>query len=198
MADLGPAELVAGVRAGGAHRLRAARRRRFRRRRLGPARLAARASGEQRALIAEAIGPIWEANHVWLILVVVLLFTALPGRPSPRLAIALHIPLTLMLVGIVLRGSAFTFRSHYGPGHGEARGEAARASQHWGRVFAIASVGTPVLLGLCVGALASGALRPPGRAGFAATLRGAVAHARSAWASARSPWPSSPSSPRST
>ena len=63
----------------------------------------------QRALIAHAIGPIWEANHVWLILVVVLLFTCFPAAFA-RLSVTLHIPLTLMLVGIVLRGSAFTFR----------------------------------------------------------------------------------------
>ncbi len=124
---------------------------------------------QQRALIAEAIGPIWEANHVWLIIVVVLLFTGFPAAFA-RLAITLHIPLSLMLIGIVLRGSAFTFRSHYGPGHGEETGEAARTSRRWGRVFASASVGTPVLLGLCVGALASGALPVPGRAGFSATF----------------------------
>src|SRR5258707_1200025 len=73
----------------------------------------------QRALIAEAIGPIWEANHVWLILVIVVLFTCFPVAFA-RLAIGLHIPLSLMLIGIVLRGSAFTFRSHYGHGGGAA------------------------------------------------------------------------------
>lgn len=127
---------------------------------------------EQRALIAEAIGPIWEANHVWLIIVVVLLFTCFPAVFA-RLAIMLHIPLSLMLIGIVLRGSAFSFRSHYGPGHGEEAGEAARTSAQWGRVFASASVITPVLLGLCVGAIASGTLRPPGASGvggFVATF----------------------------
>ena len=124
---------------------------------------------QQRALIAEAIGPIWEANHVWLIIVVVLLFTCFPVAFA-RLAIMLHIPLSLMLIGIVLRGSAFTFRSHYGPGHGEEAGPAARASAHWGRIFAGASVGTPVLLGICMGALAAGTLPVPGRAGFAATF----------------------------
>jgi cytochrome d ubiquinol oxidase subunit II len=124
---------------------------------------------QQRALITEAIGPIWEANHVWLIIVVVLLFTGFPAAFA-RLAITLHIPLSLMLIGIVLRGSAFTVRSHYGPGHGEETGPAARASEHWGRLFAGASVGTPVLLGICVGALASGTLPVPGRAGFAATF----------------------------
>jgi len=118
---------------------------------------------QQRALIAEAIGPIWEANHVWLILVIVVLFTCFPAAFA-RLTIGLHIPLTLMLIGIVLRGSAFAFRSHYGH-DGEHDGGAA-SSQHWGRVFAIASVGTPVTLGLCVSAIAAGTLRPPGRAGF--------------------------------
>lgn len=102
---------------------------------------------EQRALIAEAIGPIWEANHVWLILVVVLLFTCFPAAFS-GLAIALHIPLTLMLVGIVLRGSAFAFRSYGSSGDGPQR--------RWGRVFAIASVLTPLVLGVCIGAIASG------------------------------------------
>ncbi|HEV2180054.1 MAG TPA: cytochrome d ubiquinol oxidase subunit II [Gemmatimonadaceae bacterium] len=102
---------------------------------------------EQRALIAEAIGPIWEANHVWLILVVVLLFTCFPAVYS-GLAIALHIPLTLMLIGIVLRGSAFAFRS-YGSNEDAPQ-------RRWGRVFAIASLLTPVLLGVCIGAIASG------------------------------------------
>ena len=104
--------------------------------------------GAQRALIASQIGPIWEANHVWLILVVVLLFTAFPAAFA-ALGIVLHVPLSLMLIGIVLRGAAFVFRS-YG-----ARDDATQ--QRWGRVFAIASVITPVLLGVIVGSIASGA-----------------------------------------
>jgi cytochrome d ubiquinol oxidase subunit II len=60
----------------------------------------------QRDLISHALAPIWEANHVWLILVIVLLFTCFPAAFS-TIAIMLHIPLTLMLLGIVLRGSAF-------------------------------------------------------------------------------------------
>jgi cytochrome d ubiquinol oxidase subunit II len=102
----------------------------------------------QRALIASQIGPIWEANHVWLILVVVVLFTAFPAAFA-TLGVVLHIPLSLMLIGIVLRGTSFVFRS-YG-----ADDDATR--QRWGRVFAIASVATPVLLGVIVGAIASGA-----------------------------------------
>ena len=104
---------------------------------------------EQRALIAGAIGPIWEANHVWLILVLVILFTAFPDAFA-ALVIVLHIPLSLMLVGIVLRGSSFVFRS-YG-----ARDDASQ--RRWGRVFAATSIITPVLLGVIVGAIASGAV----------------------------------------
>src|ERR671918_2405613 len=66
---------------------------------------------EQRQVITHAIGPVWEANHVWLILAVVILFTGFPKAYS-ALSITFHIPLTLMLVGIILRGCAFTFR-HY-------------------------------------------------------------------------------------
>ncbi len=103
--------------------------------------------GQQRELVTHAIGPIWEANHVWLVLVVVLLFTCFPPVFA-TLSILLHIPLALMLVGIVLRGSAFTFRS-YGSEHDAEQ-------RRWGRVFAIASLVTPVLLGISIGAIASG------------------------------------------
>jgi len=60
----------------------------------------------QRTLITQAIAPIWEANHVWLIVIVVLLFVAFPVAFA-AISTALHIPLTLMLIGIVLRGSAY-------------------------------------------------------------------------------------------
>jgi cytochrome bd ubiquinol oxidase subunit II len=100
----------------------------------------------QRDLIADSIAPIWEANHVWLIVVVVVLFTAFPAAFS-TLATVLHIPLTIMLIGIVLRGSAFVFRS-YGP-YGRNR---------WGLAFAIASLITPVLLGSIIGSIATGAV----------------------------------------
>jgi cytochrome d ubiquinol oxidase subunit II len=106
----------------------------------------------QRRLIADAMGPVWEANHVWLILVVVLLFTCFPPVFA-RLAIALHIPLTLMLIGIVLRGSAFIFRNY------EDRND--MIQRRWGRVFAVASLITPLLLGVMIGAVASGRIVPP-------------------------------------
>jgi cytochrome bd ubiquinol oxidase subunit II len=101
----------------------------------------------QRELIAHAIGPIWEADHVWLILVVVIMFTGFPAAFAAIMT-SLHVPLTLMLVGIVLRGSAFSFRT-YGANVGEAQ-------RNWGRVFAIASLVTPLLLGVIIGAIASG------------------------------------------
>ena len=104
----------------------------------------------QRDTIAHAIGPIWEANHVWLILVIVVLFVAFPVAFA-ALGTALHIPLTLMLVGIVLRGSAFAFRSYGADDDATQR--------RWGRIFAMASVVTPVMLGVCAGAVASGAIR---------------------------------------
>lgn len=107
---------------------------------------------EQRDLVAGAIAPIWEANHVWLILVVVLLFTAFPSVFA-RLMTLLHIPLTLMLLGIVLRGSAFTFRSY------DSKRDSVQ--RRWGRIFALASTGTPILLGVIVGSIATGALEGP-------------------------------------
>jgi len=106
----------------------------------------------QRELIAEAIGPVWEANHVWLILAIVLLFTCFPPAFA-RLGTLLHIPLSLVLIGIVLRGSAFTFW-RYG---------ADEEQRHWGVVFAIASLITPLLLGTTAGAIA-GALGQGGAA----------------------------------
>src|SRR5512132_2447517 len=91
---------------------------------------------EQRALIERAIGPIWEANHVWLILVVVLLFAAFPPAFA-AISIALHVPLTLFLVGVVFRGSAFTFRAY------DDRGD--HRQKRWGLLFSLASVASPIL-----------------------------------------------------
>ncbi len=104
---------------------------------------------EQRALIERAIGPIWEANHVWLILVVVVLFTAFPPAFA-AVSIALFVPLVVLLLGIVLRGAAFTFRTY---DHPEDRVQA-----RWGLVFSMSSVLAPLTLGVVVGALASGRL----------------------------------------
>jgi cytochrome d ubiquinol oxidase subunit II len=104
---------------------------------------------QQRALIADAIGPIWEANHVWLILAVVLLFVCFPAVFA-RISVGLHIPLTLMLIGIVLRGSAFTFRTY-----DSQRDDVQR---RWGLLFSWASLITPLLLGVAAGAVVTGDL----------------------------------------
>jgi len=106
----------------------------------------------QRELVAKAIAPIWEANHVWLILVVVVLFTAFPPAYA-LISTALHVALLLVLLGIVLRGSAFIFRTN--------DTTSPDAPGRWGGIFALASLYTPVLLGGVVGAISSGSIRPP-------------------------------------
>jgi cytochrome bd ubiquinol oxidase subunit II len=105
---------------------------------------------QQRRLIEAAIGPVWEANHVWLIFMIVLLFTAFPPAFA-ALSTALHIPLTLMLLGIVLRGTSFTFRQY--------DRQEDPVQQRWGRLFAISSVFTPLMLGICIGAISTGGIR---------------------------------------
>lgn len=104
----------------------------------------------QRETIVHAIAPIWEANHVWLILIVVVLFVCFPVAFA-AIFTTLHIPMTVLLVGIVLRGSAFVFRSYGGGGEGDER--------RWSRVFAISSVISPIMLGICLGALGTSETR---------------------------------------
>lgn len=105
---------------------------------------------EQRRAVAEAMGPVWEANHVWLIVVVVLLFVCFSAAFA-ALFTALNVALSLALIGIILRGAAFVFRAH----GAEASGE----QSVWGVVFSAASIITPVLLGTCFGAIVSGNIR---------------------------------------
>ncbi len=101
----------------------------------------------QRAALAHAIGPVWEANHVWLIFVVVLLFTCFPAAYA-QASVALFWPLHAVLLGIVLRGAAYVFRAY------AAGSDATREA--WGSVFGASSALTPVLLGVCLGALSTG------------------------------------------
>ena len=100
-----------------------------------------------RAALAHAIGPVWEANHVWLIFVVVLLFTCFPAAYA-QASVALFWPLHAVLLGIVLRGAAFVFRAY------AAGSETTRNA--WGSVFGASSAVTPILLGMCLGALSTG------------------------------------------
>jgi cytochrome bd ubiquinol oxidase subunit II len=109
-----------------------------------------------RALIADAIGPVWEANHTWLIFDLVILWTAFPPAFAAIMT-ALFVPLCLVALGMVLRGAAFAFRP-------VATG--LRGRQAAGAVFAISSVLTPFLLGTVAGAIASG--RVPADAGVTA------------------------------
>lgn len=105
---------------------------------------------EQRELVEEAIGPVWEANHVWLILVIVVLFTAFP-KAFAVISTALHIPLTLLLIGIIMRGTSFVFRKY------DTADDNLRS--RWSHVFSISSIITPILLGIILGAIASGTIR---------------------------------------
>ena len=105
---------------------------------------------EQRNAIAKAIGPIWEADHVWLILIVVLLFTGFPRAFGPMMT-ALNIPLTLMLIGIVLRGSAFIFRKY--------DSKAGEVQRRWTTLFGASSFFTPLMQGITLGALNTGQIR---------------------------------------
>ena len=116
----------------------------------GPRRVA------QRDAVAHAMGPVWEANHVWLIFLIVIIFSAFP-RAFEALSIALFVPFHLVLLGIILRGAAFVFRA-YSPQSVGASG-IAPATWTWGRVFGVASMLTPVLLGMCLGAVSSGTIR---------------------------------------
>ena len=108
---------------------------------------------QQRDAIAHAMGPVWEANHVWLIFVIVIIFSAFPAAYE-RLSIALFAPFHLVLLGIILRGAAFVFRA-YSPQSARGAG-AGPSARRWGAVFGIASLITPILLGMCLGAVSAG------------------------------------------
>lgn len=105
---------------------------------------------QQREAIAHAMGPVWEANHVWLIFVIVILFTAFAPAYA-ALSTGLYWLFHLVLIGITLRGAAFVFRS-YGPRVG-------RTPARWSIIFGIASVITPVLLGMSLGSISAGSFR---------------------------------------
>ncbi len=98
-----------------------------------------------RAQIDRSIGPVWEANHVWLIFSLVVLWTAF-SEAFAAVMTTLYIPLALAALGIVLRGAGFAFR-HALPG--PVRGPATR-------VFGVSSLNTPFFMGTVAGAIASG------------------------------------------
>jgi cytochrome d ubiquinol oxidase subunit II len=109
-----------------------------------------RQGAEPRAQIDESITPVWEANHVWLVLMLVVLWSAFPPGFAAIMT-ALFIPLNLSLLGIFFRGVGFAFRH---------TARTARLQQVDGAMFAASSVMTPFFLGTVVGAITTGAVRP--------------------------------------
>ncbi len=110
-----------------------------------------RRGAAQRAVIEHAIGPVWEANHVWLIFVLVVLWTGFPAGFTP-VASTLYVPLTLAAFGMIARGSAFAFRKSI---------TTLGMRRFLGAAFAVSSLVTPYFLGAVVGGVASGRV-PPG------------------------------------
>jgi cytochrome bd ubiquinol oxidase subunit II len=108
-----------------------------------------------RALIDHSVGPVWEANHVWLIFALVVLWTAFP-EAFASITLTLFVPLTLVALGIVLRGASFAFRKSL-----------FRTSQQrvFGAIFASSSVLVPYCMGAIAGAIASGRVPAGGKAG---------------------------------
>ena len=111
----------------------------------------ARRGDKQRRLIEHSIGPVWEANHVWLIFVLVVMWTGFPGLFG-AIASTLYIPLTVAALGVITRGSAFAFRKTV---------VACWQRRTLGMAFALSSIFTPFFLGAAAGAVASGHV-PPG------------------------------------
>jgi cytochrome d ubiquinol oxidase subunit II len=99
-----------------------------------------------RELIDWAIGPVWEANHVWLIFVLVVLWTAFAPAFEAVFS-TLFIPLSLVGLGIVLRGAGFAF-------HETVPGRCGRVFAQ--RLFGVASLLTPFFMGTVLGAIAGG------------------------------------------
>ncbi|WPQ65969.1 cytochrome d ubiquinol oxidase subunit II [Chitinophaga sancti] len=99
----------------------------------------------------QAIGPIWEANHMWLIIAIVVLFVGFPEIYT-TVSTHLHIPLVIMLFGIIARGTAFTFR-HY---------DAVKDNMQkvYNRIFVYSSFVTPFFLGVIAGSAVSGRIDP--------------------------------------
>lgn len=106
----------------------------------------------QHQFITQVLGPVWEANHVWLIFLLIGLMNIFPVAFATFMS-ALFIPLTLALLGIVLRGAGFIFRTYTSQNSG---------GRLWGRVFSISSLLTPFFLGVSAATVAGGRIRLAG------------------------------------
>lgn len=115
----------------------------------------ARRGARPRSVVNHSIGPVWEANHVWLVFILVVLWTAF-SEAFASIMLTLFVPLSLAALGIVLRGSSFAFRK-----------EVTRISsqRNFGAAFAISSVIVPFCFGAVAGAIASGRVPAGGVAG---------------------------------
>jgi cytochrome bd ubiquinol oxidase subunit II len=102
--------------------------------------------GRLRGMVQRSMSPVWEANHVWLIFVLVIIWTAFPVAFGSLFS-TLSIPLFLAAIGIIFRGTAFALR-----------GQAATINEArvLGAVFALSSVLIPFFLGAAIGGVASG------------------------------------------
>ena len=113
------------------------------------------AARRPREVIDHSIAPVWEANHVWLIFVFVLLWTCFPEAYA-SITLTLFVPLTLAALGIVLRGAGFAFRKAV---------FRTRDRRNFGAAFAVSSVLVPYCFGAVVGGIASGRVPAGGKAG---------------------------------
>jgi cytochrome d ubiquinol oxidase subunit II len=114
-----------------------------------------RRGARPREIIDHSIGPVWEANHVWLIFCFVVLWTCFPEAYS-SITLTLFVPLMIAALGIVLRGASFAFRKAV---------FRTRDQRNFGAAFAISSIIVPYCLGAVVGAIASGRVPSGGEAG---------------------------------
>src|SRR3984885_12971201 len=103
--------------------------------------------GITRKTMYRAIGPIWEANHMWLIIAIVILFVGFPAIYT-TMSIHLHIPLVIMLMGIIARGTAFAFRNY------DAVTD--NMQKVYNKIFVYSSFITPLFLGIIAGSAVSG------------------------------------------
>src|SRR3954463_16555216 len=108
-----------------------------------------------REVIDHSIAPVWEANHVWLIFVFVILWTSFPEAYA-SIMLTLFVPLTLAALGVVLRGASFAFRKTV---------DTTRYRRVLGRAFALSSLLVPYFLGAVAGGIASGRVPAGGKAG---------------------------------
>jgi cytochrome d ubiquinol oxidase subunit II len=108
-----------------------------------------------REVIDHSIGPVWEANHVWLIFIFVVLWTGFPEAYA-SITLTLYLPLSIAALGIVLRGSSFAFRKTV---------FRTRDRRNFGAAFAISSLLVPYCMGAVAGAIVSGRIPAGGVAG---------------------------------